>query len=72
MGGQHLLDGGGDARGIAGVDLHGADAGVLRGDLVEQVGAPAADDHRVAPGVQFQCQGEADAAGRAGDEDSVP
>ena len=56
---------------IAAVDLDGVDAGVPGGDLIKQVGSPAADDHGVAPGVQFDRQGEADAAGGAGDEDGV-
>jgi hypothetical protein len=69
--GQHLLGGRVDAGRIAAVDLHGVDAGVPGGDLVKQVGSPAADDHGVAPGVQLHRQGEADAAGGAGDEDGV-
>ena len=54
------------------VDLHGVEAGMPGGDLLEQVGPPAADDHGVAPGLQLHRQGEADAAGGAGDEDGVP
>jgi len=45
---------------------------MLGGDPLEEVGPPAADDDGVAPGVQFRGQGEADAAGGAGDEDGVP
>jgi len=68
---QHLPRGGVDARGIRGVDLHGADAGMLGGDVLQQIGAPAADDDGVAPRVQREREGEADPAGGAGDEDGV-
>ena len=40
-------------------------------DLLQQVGAPAADDHGVAAVVQRDREGEADAAGGAGNEDGV-
>jgi len=39
--------------------------------LPVKIGAPAADDHAVALGLQRQRQCEADAAGGAGDEDGV-
>jgi len=47
---EHFLRGGLDARGVGGVDLHGVDAGVLRGDLLQQFGASAADNDGVTPG----------------------
>jgi hypothetical protein len=61
----------GDARGVGGVDAVGVQAGVRGGDLVEQGGAASADDHDVALGLEGEREGQADAAGRAGDEDGV-
>ena len=49
----------------------GADAGVLRGDPVQQLGAPSADDDGAAGGLQAEGQAEADARGAAGDEDGA-
>ena len=57
--------------GVGRVDPDGVDAGVLGGDPLEQFGAAAADDDGVAPGLQREREGEADAAGGAGDEDGV-
>jgi hypothetical protein len=70
--GQYLLGRGIDAGRIGRVELHGAEAGVLGGDPLEQLSAPAADDHGVAPGLQRDGEREPDTAGRAGDEDGVP
>ena len=63
---QHLLGGGGDARGVRRVDLNRVDAGMLFGDLVEQLRAAAADDDGVPLRLQGQSQGETDSAGGAG------
>jgi hypothetical protein len=47
------------------------DPGVRRRDLVEQVLATAGDDDAVSRGVESNGQTEAEARGRAGDEDGV-
>jgi hypothetical protein len=42
---------------------------MLSGDPLQQVGAPAADDDGVTPGLQLGGEGQTNAAGGAGDED---
>ncbi len=69
--GEHGLRGLIDAAPIRRVDPDRVDAGMLRGDRDEPVLSASAHDDGVAAFVQAQSESEADAAGRAGNEDGV-
>jgi len=58
-------------RGVGGVDLDRIDIRMLGGDLLEQFGPSAPDNHGVARGVQAQRQSQTDSTGRTGNEDGV-
>ncbi len=66
----HLVEGRGDRVRVGDVESDPLDA-VLRGDPVQQVLAPAADDHGVAEIAEPPRQAEAESRRTAGDEDRV-